>query len=350
MFLAEIRGQPSALRRAADGLMEQAGTLGALATRAGPDSGLQVLFTGMGTSYHACYMPVTLLTGAGRWAGMSDTAELLHFRRPALRSQTLLIIVSQSGRSAEVIGLAEATKDGSRPLIVSVTNGLDNALAGTADIALDTRAGRELAPSTMTFATTLVLLAAVAEVLAGRAPRDATRDVAETALRTAIAAEAMLADLDQIADQLTRWLGACRAPILLGRGTARAAAEAGALLLKEAAGLPAQALESGQFRHGPIELAGPNLAAAIVATEQRTEHLERRIAADLMRAGASVLVIGPPAASPGAVGAISLTDVGRAMSAALAAVPFQMLAWRLAVQRGGAPGSFTVGSKVTTSE
>ncbi len=73
----------------------------------------------------------------------------------------------------------------------------------------------------------------------------------------------------------------------------------GALLLKEAA-LPGQALESGQFRHGPIELAGPDLAAAIVATEPRTEHLERRLAAHLMRPGASVLVIGPPAASPAA--------------------------------------------------
>ena len=56
-----------------------------------------------------------------------------------------------------------------RPFIVSVTNGLDNSLAGAADLALDTRAGDELGPSTMTFGATLVVMAAVAMRIRRRA-------------------------------------------------------------------------------------------------------------------------------------------------------------------------------------
>src|SRR6516162_2250573 len=112
-------GQPSALRRAAEGLVGQIDALDALAKR---HEKRPVFFTGMGSSYDACYVPVTLLAGAGRSTVMVDTAELVHFRLPALRPETVLILVSQSGRSAEVVTLMEALKEGSRPLVVSITN------------------------------------------------------------------------------------------------------------------------------------------------------------------------------------------------------------------------------------
>ena len=79
--------------------------------------------------------------------------------------------------------------------------------------------------------------------------------------------------------------------MVLGRGPARAAAEMAALTLKEAVGLAAEALESAQFRHGPLELAGPNLAAIVIATEPETEALDRSLARELLEVGAAVLEI-----------------------------------------------------------
>ena len=346
-FLAEMLGQPLALRRAAEGLVGQVDALAALAET---HENRPVLFTGMGTSYNACYVPVTLLAGAGRSTGMVDTAELLHFRRPALRPETVLILVSQSGRSAELVTLMEALKEGSRPLVVSITNARENPIAQAADISLDTRTGPEMGPSTMTFAATLVLLAVVAQILAGQSPPEAVRDVTEMTDQVAVAVGTLLEGQEKLADRLIEWWAQRPVMILLGRGTARAASETGALLLKEAARLPAEALESGQFRHGPLELAGPELAAAIVATEPDTQRLDIGIAADLVRAGAGVLVVGRTRGAPAGSQQLPLTDVGRALSPALAVVPFQLLAWRLALQRSRPPGSFTVGSKVTTSE
>jgi glucosamine--fructose-6-phosphate aminotransferase (isomerizing) len=176
------------------------------------------------------------------------------------------------------------------------------------------------------------------------------RDITEMTDRTAAAVGTLFEGREELADRLVEWWGQRAVVILLGRGTARAASETGALLMKEAARLPVEALESGQFRHGPLELAGPDLAAAIVATEPSTARLDIGIATDLVRTGAGVLVVGGALGAPAGSQQIPLTDVGRALVPALAMVPFQLLAWRLALQRSCRPGSFTIGSKVTTSE
>ena len=103
-FIAEIAGQPDAIRRAAAGLNEQSSTLERL-TALGPDPIL--VFTGMGSSYDACYPTITELAVAGIPAVHVDSAELLHFRLNLAPKATLLVMVSQSGESAEVVRVAE---------------------------------------------------------------------------------------------------------------------------------------------------------------------------------------------------------------------------------------------------
>ena len=86
----------------------------------------------------------------------------------------------------------------------------------------------------------------------------------------------------------------------------------GALTLKEAARFPAESLQAAQFRHGPLELAGPTLAVMVVATEPATRELELRLAGELAEAGAAVLVISQDGEAPD--GALPVTDrpaVGR---------------------------------------
>jgi fructoselysine-6-P-deglycase FrlB-like protein len=162
-FYAEIAGQPDALRRAARGLRDQRATLEAVAGLLASGS---VVLTGMGGSYAACYPLAAGLADAGRTAVMLGAAELLHFRLGILDASTPVIVVSQSGESAEIVRLVETLtgRDGGPP-IVAVTNGTGNTLAGTADLVLDTRAGRETGPSTKTFAAGLVMLAGLGEIL-----------------------------------------------------------------------------------------------------------------------------------------------------------------------------------------
>jgi glucosamine--fructose-6-phosphate aminotransferase (isomerizing) len=349
-FLTEIAGQPEALRRAARALGDQRDVLSELGARAAEAS--PIAFSGMGSSYDACYAPVTVLGGAGVPALMADAAEVLHFRRASLGPGALVVVVSQSGRSAEVVRLAEALRAApSRPFLVSVTNGLENPLAGVADLALDTAAGEEHGPSTKTFAASLVALAGVARALSDGA--DIGRVVAAVAgdaERAASSIEAMLEGAEEMADRLAGWLEDRPVLALLGRGTARAASEMGALTLKEAARFPAESLEAAQFRHGPLELAGAGTAVAIVATEEATRDLDLGLAAELSGHGTAVMVVSSDGAGPGRAERVGVGALDRLIGPAAAIVPLQLLSWRLAVDRGRDPGAYTIASKVTTRE
>ena len=336
-FMAEIAGQPDALRRAGAAAADQARAIAAVRA-----SG-HIVFTGMGSSYDACYPAVTALGAAGVAATMIDAAELLHFRLPAISANTLVVCVSQSGRSAETVRVAERlSARAERPAIVAVTNGSDSPLGRLADVALDTRAGEEHGPSTMTFAATLVVLDAVAGAL-GASSRDGSAEAAR-------AAERLLIDAEALAETLADWLGGRPVLILLARGGARAAAEMGALTLKEAARFPAESLQAAQFRHGPLELAGPQMAAIVMATSPTTRALDVGMADELRRAGAAVLVVGPDGAAPAGTPTVVLDPVSDGLAPAVAVIPTQLLAWSLARRRGLDPGGYSLASKVTTRE
>jgi glucosamine--fructose-6-phosphate aminotransferase (isomerizing) len=336
-FIAEIAGQPAAIRRAHQAALDQSGALAAI--RAGG----HIVFTGMGSSYDACYPIVTALGAAGVAATMLDAAELLHFRLPAVAAGTLVVCVSQSGRSAETVRVAEAlAARRERPAIVAITNGADNPLAALSDIHLDTHAGEEHGPSTMTFAATLVMLDAVAAALGAR-----STDGAEAA---ALEAERMVAGAEASSELLGSWLGDRPVLILLARGGARAAAEMGALTLKEAARFPAESLQAAQFRHGPLELAGPDMAAIVFATAAATRTLDLGMAEELAAAGAVVLVVGPDGGAPGTTTPFAVADLSDCLSPAVAVIPTQLLSWSLARARGLDPGGYTRATKVTERE
>lgn len=346
-FIAEIAGQPEAIRRAVGGLKDQLSVLERV-TSIAPERAL--VFTGMGSSYFACHPAISELAGAGVAAVHVDSSELLHFRSNILPAAGLLVVVSQSGESAEVVRLVEHlvhVADG--PLVLAVTNGLDNALARLADVVLDTRAGEEVGPSTMTFAAALVVLASVGRVLMGTPVADVVRDLTEGADRAAVAIEELLART-ALADELAAWLGDRPTSVILGRGPARAASEMGALTLKEAVGMPIESLQTAQFRHGPLELAGPDLAALIIATEPETRDLDVRLAEELADVGAAALVVVEDGDVPIDVTRIAIGPLDRGLAPTVSIVPAQLLAWKLAVLQGRPPGSYVRASKVTTSE
>ena len=107
---------------------------------------------------------------------------------------------------------------------------------------------------------------------------------------------------------------------------------------------------SAQFRHGPLELAGPDLAALIIATEPETRDLDVRLAGELVDVGAAALVVVEDGDVPAGVTRIGIGPLDRALAPAVSIVPAQLLAWKLAVLQGRPPGSYVRASKVTTSE
>ncbi len=342
-FIAEIAGQPDALRRAAAATIRQETALSQAATVATRGT---LVFAGMGSSYDGCYPAVSDLAAAGVPALMLDAAELLHFRLAILTPGDLLVLVSQSGESAETVAVAQALRSRRRPpTIVSITNGLGNTLSELADVALDTDAGEETGPSTMTFAASLVLVGALARSITGVTGAS----IAGSAELAATSVERLVAQEDLPA-RLAAWHGGRATTVILGRGAARAAAEMGALTLKEAVGIGVESLQAAQFRHGPLELAGPDLAAIVIATEPETAELDLGLAADLYGLGAAVLVIGATDAELSGVETVAIGALDRLLAPAASIVPVQLLAWTLATAYGRAPGTYVHAAKVTTRE
>jgi glutamine---fructose-6-phosphate transaminase (isomerizing) len=349
-FLGEIHSQPEALRRALAGLADQREALDRIAELPRGDT---VILTGMGGSYAACYPLAADLANAGVKAVMLGAAELLHFRAGMVGPATPIVVISQSGESAEIVRLADELRGRPRrPPLVAVTNGRTSTLARRADVVLDTNAGHEVGPSTLTFAAGLVTLAAVGRVLVGSGADAVPSELSRAVEDAALAVERLLAD-GTLGDDLIEWLGRRDEVVILGRGPARAAAEMAALTLKEAVGLPAEALESAQFRHGPLELAGPRFAAVVIATEPETVHLDTALAQELRQMGAAVLEV----SRGGEAGVrrdpqlhVHIGEIERSIASAVSIVPVQLLAHRLAIADGREPGTYLRAAKVTTRE
>jgi glucosamine--fructose-6-phosphate aminotransferase (isomerizing) len=347
-FIEAIRGQPEAIRRAAEGLRAQRETLEAVARLAGHRG--PPLLTGMGSSYFASYPAVAELARAGIPAVHADAAELLHFRPQMLSGQVAIVVVSQSGESAEIVRLLETIRTiTSPPAVIAVTNGTHNTLADGADLSLDTRAGAEAGPSTKTFASSLVVLGAIARVLVGAGPDDA---VVRAGADAALAADAIveLLAVGELAERLAALWDERSRGVLLGRGPARAAAEMGALTIKEASARAVESLQAAQFRHGPLELAGPDLAAFVFATEPETLALDLRLVEELADLGTTVIAVTAAPEAPGAAITVPVRPLDRSVAPAVSIVPVQLLAWQLARSQGRAPGTFVHAAKVTTHE
>jgi glutamine---fructose-6-phosphate transaminase (isomerizing) len=346
-FSAEIAGQPDALRRAAAWSVAEADRFTRLVELA---AGRTLIFTGMGSSYDACYPAVAELARAGVPAIMVDSAELLHFRVELLGPTTMLIAVSQSGESAEVVRVARSARaQTSPPAFVAVTNGPQNSLADLADVVFDTAAGPETGPSTMTFVASLVVVGTIGRVLAATRPEPVLEHLEADAGLAAVAIERILDDVG-LPDTLVAWLEGRTTVVILGRGPARAAAEMGALTIKEAVAMPIESLQTAQFRHGPLEMVGPSLAAIIIATEPETQGLDLSLSRELIEAGAAVYVVSMGAAVPPDTPHLAIGPLDRLLCPAVSIVPAQLLAWRLSVVQGREPGTYHRASKVTTRE
>jgi len=353
LFMTEILDQPPALRRAAallDGQADYFALTESLLDRRGP-----LLLTGMGSSFHACQAAASALGQRGVLAVTTNTAELLHFQWKTAAAASAVVLVSQSGRSVEVLRLVEKLISlAHRPRLIAITNGTDNPLTSLVDVCLDTAAGAEVGPSTKSYAATFVPLTALVETASAAASRRSTAAalsyVAEAAYLAADATEQLITKAPVLADELFEWLDGRKLVTILGRGVARGPAETSALVLKEAARFPAEALDAADFRHGPLELAGPDLAVVLLSLEERTRRLDNRLAAEMARHKSAVLVVADTLSSADGVRKLAIGRIEPLLACAAAVIPAQLLAWRLARAVGRDPGEFRLASKVTTEE
>lgn len=232
----------------------------------------------------------------------------------------LVVAISQSGESPDLVRVVEAAQAQGRPTL-TITNHPDSPLATTADVVLDLGAGEERAvAATKTYTASLAAVAIVSDALAGRPHELST--VADAV------ANALATPLPDMAETLVN-SDRC---VVLGRGYQLATAFEWALKLQELTYLLAQPFSAADFQHGPVAVIEEGFPVLVVATSGPTFAETAGVAADLMGRRCHVLTITDDDA-PGTQ-RIAIPRVEPWLSPIVAAPVLQRFAHDLARARG----------------
>ncbi|HTR26570.1 MAG TPA: SIS domain-containing protein [Terriglobales bacterium] len=300
----------------------------------------RIVLTGMGSSFHALH-PLNLhLVSQGYTAVMVETSELIHYKRRFFDPKTLIVAVSQSGQSAEMVRLAQVNHG--RSTVIAVTNTPDSALAKHADVALFTRAGNEFSVSCKTYVSALMVLKWLGDVLCEKDLRRTRRELKQASPAVA----SYLVDWKDYVGSLAEALEGIRHLFAVGRGASLASAGTGTLIVKEAAQFHAEGMSSAAFRHGPFEMLSRETFVLVFAGDAKTRDLNQRLVADIREQDGHAEIVDHDAALP----ALRIADYGAAIRQILEIVPAQMITLALAAKAGREPGRFELATKVTTTE
>jgi len=337
-YLRDLLDQPRALNQTLAGL-EVSKTLHQLAASIQEEKFKTVVLTGMGSSFHALHPLNLALIDHGLTAIMVETSELVHYKNRLFDAKTLIVAVSQSGQSAEVVRLLDINRG--RSSVIAITNTHDSPLAKRADAAILTRAGAEFSVSCKTYLTALMALTWLGDVVCGRDLRHVRHEL-ETA---GPAVEEYLANWKQHVQDLAQLLQGIRHLFLVGRGASLAAVGTGALIVKESDHFHAEGMSSAAFRHGPFEMLSDETFVLVFAGEHKTRDLNQRLFEDVREQQGRAELVSESAAPP-----FGLPTAPRSIHPILEILPVQMISLALAAQAGREPGRFELATKVTTRE
>jgi glucosamine--fructose-6-phosphate aminotransferase (isomerizing) len=306
---------------------------------------------GCGTAYHAGVVGKRLFEQMLRRPVEVTVASEFRYSDPLVGEDTLVILISQSGETADTLAaMREAKSKGATTL--AIVNVVGSSLARDADAALLTQAGPEIGvASTKAYLAQLTALALLCLFLAqltddasaspqsrraAGMPTDAALSEFAAALRELPAQiEECLRREPQIA-ALAESLSSHNSFFYLGRGYDFAAALEAALKLKEISYLHAEAYPAGEMKHGPLALVEPGVAVIGFCTQPGTnEKMVSNLKEIKAREGTVISVIrdGDPIPD-GSDAVISVPPTLDALMPIVAMVPMQLLAYHVARVRG----------------
>lgn len=279
-------------------LLDQAMEL-SLTTLAAPvmDRARTPVLVGCGTSYYLALAGAARMrerTGSPAIALPAGDLWLWPDRELAPWQAPILIAISRSGTTTEVVRAAQAARDRGVP-VIAVTTVPDSTLSATADhvIALPDAAERSIV-MTGSFTSMLLVLERLAAERAGQML---------PATQLAAFAAAHMDDLRARAGEVVA-TGPSRY-VFLGAGADHALALEGMLKMKEMTQIDSQAFASLEFRHGPISVLDEH---TVVVLLHRGQDFERDLASDLVARGASVAAIGPGSLGAAVTWTVDLPD------------------------------------------
>jgi glucosamine--fructose-6-phosphate aminotransferase (isomerizing) len=299
-----------------------------------------------GTSWHAGLAGKYMIEQLARVPVDVDYASEFRYRSPVMDEDTLLLVISQSGETADTIAaLREAKELGSK--VLAICNVQGSMIVREADGTILTHAGPEIGvASTKAFTAQMIALylfglylGQLRGVLTETEARFHAQELAELPVKL----EHLLNDSDGI-EELSKEFFRSTDFLYLGRGINFPVALEGALKLKEISYIHAEGYPAGEMKHGPNALIDERLPVLFIntreegnrASELRYEKTHSNIVEVKAREGIviSVLTEGDSISSVVSDHVIELPAASDLLSPILSIIPLQLLAYHIAVRRG----------------
>ena len=309
--------------------------------------GGEIVIAASGSSRHAAMVAELMIEGASGIPVDVEYASELLYRPKNARKHASLIVVSQSGETADTLAVLRAANAAGQQTL-AITNVANSTMAREATVSFPTHAGRERAvPATKSFTAQLLNLNLLALMAA-----EARGTISDADLSGRLAELSGVPDL--LRGQLDGWHQRIAAiaekyrgtenMLYLGRDLHYPIAREGALKMKESAYLHAEGYPSGELKHGPNALLSEGTALVMIATRDDADpnSVERygkvlQLMRDMRAQSVDILALANEGDEEVAALATHWIPVVAAREPVLClceVVPLQMLSYFVAVSRG----------------
>ena len=299
----------------------------------------KIFITACGTAYHAGMVGKYALEKLARVPVEVDIASEFRYRDPLVDENSLVVVVSQSGETADTLaGLREAKRRGAH--IIAVTNVVDSSVARDADDVIYTWAGPEIAvASTKAYTTQLTAMYLFALYMAqvrGTLPPDEIAEIVTELRKLPDKISSILTNGAGIVDFARRYVNHPNA-FFIGRGPDYAVAMEGSLKLKEISYIHAEAYAAGELKHGTLALIEKDVPVVAITTQRALFEKMVSNIREVKARHAHVLALamrGLSEVEQVADEVMYIPETHPVLTPVLSVVPLQMLAYHMAVARG----------------
>jgi glucosamine--fructose-6-phosphate aminotransferase (isomerizing) len=299
----------------------------------------RMVILGCGTAYHSGVVGRYVIEEWARLPCEPDIASEWIYRNPVLSRDTLVVGISQSGESRDTVQAVRLAREGGAPT-VAITNLMGTQITREVDRVLYTRAGLETAVAaskTFTAQVTLFYLLALKLAQVRKTLPEAEIEALLAEVQSLPAKAAAYLDGDHPIEEIAQRHFQKPFFLYLGRHIGLPVALEGALKLKEISYIPTEAYSAGEMKHGPIALLDEETPVVVVATDSDVYDKVVSNIQEVRARGAEVVAIATDGNEDIQHHADDVVYIPRThpyLQAALAVIPLQLIAYRIARLRG----------------
>lgn len=299
----------------------------------------KIMIVACGSAYHTGVTAKYILEGLARIPVEVDVASEFRYRNPILEEGTLVIIISQSGETADSLAALRMAKEmGSK--VLAIVNVVGSSIAREADSVLYTWAGPEIAvATTKAYSAQLIahyLLALKFAEVRGTVPAEELGQLIEDLKRIPEQIEMLLGNREKIQKFANRYLAA-KDVFFIGRGIDYAISLEGSLKLKEISYIHSEAYAAGELKHGTISLIEDGTLVVALVTQEELYKKTISNVVEVKTRGAFVLTItntGNTEIEKNSDFVIYIPQTNKYFTNSLAVVPLQLFAYYISIGRG----------------